>query len=62
MPATHCPAVIPNFAMMEYWVGTNPLREIAKDCPMPNGVLCPVPTGPGLGITVDEDTVRRLRR
>lgn len=60
--SVHCAAAIPNFSIMEYWIGQNPLREIAPDCPLPVSGIHMVPTGPGLGIAVDEDSVRGLRR
>lgn len=56
----HCAAAIPNFAIMEYWIGTNPLREIVSDCAKPIDGSIPAPLGPGLGIAVDEEAVRRM--
>jgi D-galactarolactone cycloisomerase len=57
-----CAAAIPNFVILEEWIGANPLREIAKDCPTAVGGVHVVPTGPGLSIAVDDGAVRRLRR
>lgn len=56
-----CAAAIPNFEVMEHWVGDNPLGEsVASDIDVPHGGVRVLGSGPGLGITVDESTVRRL--
>ena len=56
-----CAAAIPNFDIMEHWIGDNPLAStIAPDLDSPIGGVRIVGSGPGLGITVDEDAVRRL--
>ncbi len=60
-----CAAAMPNLEVMEHWAGENPLAAIAPDLdtphPGPDGPMVrTVPTTPGLGITVDEATVRRL--
>lgn len=55
-----CAAAIPNFALLEHWIGTNPLAVVAPDLPVPVDGVYTVPTGPGLGITVDEAAVRAL--
>jgi D-galactarolactone cycloisomerase len=56
----HCAAAMPNFSVQEQWIGANPLAAIAADAVVPVTGACDVPTLPGLGITVDEDAVRRL--
>ena len=55
-----CAAAIPNFALLEHWIGNNPLAVIATDLPSPEDGEYVVPPGPGLGITIDEDAVRSL--
>lgn len=58
--SVQCAAAIPNFSVLEHWVGTNPLLGIAQAPlkPVEGGIA--VPTGPGLGVAVDEGAVRRL--
>ncbi|TDE15064.1 mandelate racemase/muconate lactonizing enzyme family protein [Jiangella asiatica] len=58
--SVQCAAAMPNFSIMEFWVGTNPLAVIAPDALAPSGSAITVPTGPGLGVTVDESAVRTL--
>lgn len=58
--SVQCAAAMPNFAVLEYWIGANPLAAVAADHLEPAGSAVGVPTGPGLGITIDEDAVRRL--
>jgi D-galactarolactone cycloisomerase len=56
-----CAAAIPNLPVMEHWVGENPLgAQIAPDLDVPAHSHRTVSSTPGLGITVDETTVRRL--
>jgi L-alanine-DL-glutamate epimerase-like enolase superfamily enzyme len=55
-----CAAAMPNVDSMEHWIGDNPLAQIAADLDQPVGGRRRVAAGPGLGITVDEPTVRRL--
>lgn len=55
-----CAAAMPNVDSMEHWIGDNPLAAIAPDLDQPVAGRRRVSTGPGLGITVDEPTVRRL--
>ncbi|GAB4055313.1 D-galactarolactone cycloisomerase [Catellatospora paridis] len=60
-----CAAAMPNLEVMEHWVGDNPLAAVAPDLdsplPGPDGPMTrTVSTAPGLGITVDEPTVRRM--
>lgn len=58
----HCAAAAPNLHQMEFWFGRNPLGDDLLREPLlavRNGYLA-VPTGPGLGIDMDEDKVRAL--
>ena len=55
-----CAAAIPNFSILEEWTGSNPLREIAADCPEVVDGRYAVPTKAGLGISVDQAVVRRM--
>ncbi|WP_426518725.1 mandelate racemase/muconate lactonizing enzyme family protein [Diaminobutyricibacter sp. McL0618] len=56
-----CAAAIPNFDIMEHWIGNNPLAEaIAPDIDTPVNGIRTLHARPGLGISVDEDAVRRL--
>lgn len=60
--SVHCAAAAPNLHQMEYWFGDNPLGDSILSQPalgLQDGYL-PVPTGPGLGILVDESAVRKL--
>lgn len=58
--SVQCAAAIPNFAILEYWTGTNPLLQVGIDPPeLVEGSLR-VPGGPGLGMAVDEERVRSL--
>ena len=55
-----CALAIPNFQVMEHWIGDNPLAAIAADLDQPAGGLRPASRRPGLGVTVDEARVREL--
>ncbi|HEX6685078.1 MAG TPA: mandelate racemase/muconate lactonizing enzyme family protein [Candidatus Limnocylindrales bacterium] len=56
----HCAAAIPNLSVMEHWAGDNPLgTAIAPEHATPVDGLRAVTDAPGLGITVDEEVVRR---
>lgn len=58
--SVQCAAVIPNFSIMENWIGTNPLLAVSAD-PLPaspDGYG--VPDAPGLGITVSQEAVEEL--
>jgi D-galactarolactone cycloisomerase len=56
-----CAAATPNLRVMEHWIGDNPLgRQVAPDLDLPADGLRRVSGRPGLGITVDEEAVRRL--
>lgn len=57
-----CALAMPTCAVMEHWIGTNPMGEtVAHDLDQPTMGFRTAPTGPGLGITVDENAVRRLQ-
>ncbi len=53
-------AAIPNFLIYEFWSGYNPLADIMTTSLTPKGGYLEVPTGPGLGIDIDEDKLKRL--
>jgi D-arabinonate dehydratase/D-galactarolactone cycloisomerase len=56
-----CASAMPNFDVMEHWIGNNPLAaSIAPDLDSPAAGIRSLGGGPGLGITVDEAAVRRL--
>jgi len=60
--SAHVAAAAPNLHMMEYWFGENPLGDAILEegsIALVDGHL-PVPQGPGLGVTVDEEKVRAL--
>jgi D-galactarolactone cycloisomerase len=48
-----CAAAIPNFQIMEHWIGDNPLDAISADAQPPRDGHRAVTGAPGLGITVD---------
>lgn len=53
-------AAVPNLMISEYWIGENPLGDaILKDPLVRRGSALVVPEGPGLGITIDEEALRR---
>jgi D-arabinonate dehydratase/D-galactarolactone cycloisomerase len=56
-----CAAALPNISIMEHWIGTNPLATVAPDLDTPSAGVRRVPGTPGLGVTVDEATVRTMR-
>ena len=52
-------ATMPNFLITEYFVPLEEIsRKVAPDAFVPQGGLLALPSGPGLGITVDEEFVR----
>ncbi|HYM68061.1 MAG TPA: mandelate racemase/muconate lactonizing enzyme family protein [bacterium] len=57
----HLCAAIPNFLMYEFWSGHNPLAHIvtAPFATTADGYVA-VPTGPGLGIEIDEAALEAL--
>lgn len=55
-------ATIPGEPMFEFDRTPNPLRdELANEPIEPDGMAVPVPDGPGIGITIDTDTIERFR-
>ncbi|MDR7544889.1 MAG: mandelate racemase/muconate lactonizing enzyme family protein [Armatimonadota bacterium] len=56
----HLCAAIPNFLIYEFWSGYNPLLDIVTVPISPTQGYLTVPTGPGLGIEIDEDKLVRL--
>jgi D-galactarolactone cycloisomerase len=61
--AVHLSAVLPNFFLLEYDANPNPLMDalVAGQLAAHNGWVR-VPDAPGLGITIDEEALERLRR
>lgn len=60
--SVQCAAAVANLHEMEYWFGRNPLGDdilIEPALSVVDGFLA-VPTGPGLGIDIDEDKVRSM--
>jgi D-arabinonate dehydratase/D-galactarolactone cycloisomerase len=57
-----CAAAMPNLDIVEHWIGDNPLAAVAPDADRPDNGVRHVNPRPGLGITVDEETVRALAR
>jgi D-galactarolactone cycloisomerase len=55
-------AALPNLLIGEHWIGDNPLADAILCEPMPTPVdgYISTPSGPGLGINVDEMAIRRL--
>ncbi|MGQ0568587.1 MAG: mandelate racemase/muconate lactonizing enzyme family protein [Armatimonadota bacterium] len=58
--SAHIAAAVPNFVIMEYWIGTNPIGNAVVRTPLrlEAGMLI-LPTGPGLGLDVIEDRLLR---
>lgn len=58
--SAHLAAAVPNFVIMEYWIGENPMGNAVLRTPLrlENGMLV-VPTGPGLGLEIVEDALLR---
>jgi D-galactarolactone cycloisomerase len=58
--SAHIAAAVPNFVIMEYWIGDNPLGDPTLRTPLrlDDGLL-EVPTGPGLGLDIREDVLLR---
>ena len=53
-------AAIPNFLIYEFWSGYNPLLDIGTTPITQEGGYLAVPSGPGLGIEIDEEKLKRL--
>ncbi|MHB8620048.1 MAG: mandelate racemase/muconate lactonizing enzyme family protein [Chloroflexota bacterium] len=53
---------LPNLLIAEHWIGDNPIGDaiLRRPMPLPVGGYITPPSGPGLGIEVDEAAVRRL--
>jgi D-galactarolactone cycloisomerase len=58
--SAHLAAAVPNFVIMEYWIGENPLGDVTLKTPLDlhDGMLR-VPMGPGLGLEINEDALLR---
>jgi D-arabinonate dehydratase/D-galactarolactone cycloisomerase len=59
--SVHLAAATPNQTWMEYWYGANPIgNSIIKEPLRVENSTFYVPEGPGLGIEIDEDALRRF--
>ena len=58
--SVQCAAAMPNFAVIEHWIGSNPLAQVAPEAVAPEGGRFTVPRAPGLGVKIDERTVGDL--
>ena len=57
--AAHLAAASANFLVFEFSSTPNPIGEVLLTAPLhPEGGFLQVPTGPGLGITFDEERLR----
>jgi len=58
--SAHLAAAMPNFVIMEYWIGDNPLGNpvLRRPLRLEDGML-EVPAGPGLGLDIDEAALLR---
>jgi D-arabinonate dehydratase/D-galactarolactone cycloisomerase len=56
----HLAAAIPNFVIMEYWIGENPVGNDVLRAPLrlEDGMLI-IPEGPGLGLDLIEERLLR---
>jgi D-galactarolactone cycloisomerase len=55
-------STLPGKPWLEYDTSPNPLRDVVtKDSPTPDNGVVPVPTGDGLGVTVDESALEEYR-
>ena len=53
-------AAIPNFVIMEYWIGENPIGDDVLRVPMRlNAGMLTLPSGPGLGLDIVEERLLR---
>jgi D-arabinonate dehydratase/D-galactarolactone cycloisomerase len=58
--SAHIAAAVPNFVIMEYWIGDNPLGDAVLRAPLHlSGGMLEVPAGPGLGLDIKEDVLLR---
>jgi D-arabinonate dehydratase/D-galactarolactone cycloisomerase len=59
--SAHIAAATPNQTWMEFWYGRNPIGDAILDEPLTvGGGYFTVPDGPGLGIQVNEEKLRRF--
>lgn len=59
LAALHVAASVPNLMTYEYFFAPNPLRDLfTEPFPVPREGMIPVPQGPGLGLELDERTLR----
>lgn len=58
--SVQCAAAMPNCAVLEWWIGSNPLTGVATGALAPAGGRIVVPDGVGLGVDVDEAAVRAV--
>ncbi len=58
--SAHIAAAVPNFVIMEYWIGENPMGNavLRTALQLEDGMLV-LPTGPGLGLDIVEDELLR---
>lgn len=58
--SAHIAAATPNFVIMEYWIGENPIGNPVLDTPLrlEDGMLV-VPSGPGMGLEINEAALLR---
>lgn len=58
----HVAAALPNLVRHEYWMGDNPLGDslLVRPAIAQSDGFVDVPSGPGLGIEIDEEAVRRF--
>lgn len=58
--SAHIAAAVPNFVIMEYWIGENPIGNtvLRASLRLEDGMLV-VPSGPGLGLDLDETELLR---
>jgi len=61
LAALHVAAAVPNLMTYEYFFAPNPLRDLfTEPFPMPSAGFIDVPQRPGLGLELDERTVRKF--
>lgn len=59
----HVAAAVPNLAIVEHWSGSHPLNDgLATAPPVLSDGHLSVPQAPGLGIEIDPEAVKRLRK
>lgn len=58
--SAHLASAMPNTLTSEYWIGDNPIGDAIVETPLKLADGClHTPTGPGLGITIREEELRR---